>query len=72
MRLSRLWTADWWRPDYLRYVLGPCREYYSTSLIVSWFMAVLCRATGHGPVVWFNPSGMEPDYTCQRCGDDLE
>ncbi len=31
-----------------------------------------CRLRGHPyPVVWFNPTGMEPDMTCSNCGDYL-
>lgn len=37
------------------------------------FRAFFCRMRGHPyGVVWFNPSGFEPDMTCRNCGDDLD
>lgn len=30
-----------------------------------------CRARGHDDIVFYNPSGFEPDYHCKRCGEDL-
>ena len=34
--------------------------------------AIACRAKGHPcGVMWFNPSGYEPNMTCLNCGDDL-
>ena len=32
----------------------------------------ICRAQNHKcGVVWYNPSGLEPDMHCRNCGDDL-
>lgn len=33
---------------------------------------LFCRVRKHPyGVVWFNPSGTEPDMSCKNCGDDL-
>jgi hypothetical protein len=33
---------------------------------------IICRAKGHpAGVVYYNPTGFEPDMTCKNCGDDL-
>ena len=34
---------------------------------------VLCRIRNHpyGPV-YFNPGGLEPDYRCKNCGDNIQ
>jgi hypothetical protein len=38
----------------------------------SWPRAIVCRMRNHPKgVVWFNPSGLEPDMHCKNCGDDL-
>ena len=31
-----------------------------------------CGLVGHGELVFYNPSGYEPDYACKRCGIDTE
>ena len=44
------------------------RKNSDTSLIKT----IVCRAKGHScGVVWFNPSGLEPDMHCRNCNDDL-
>jgi hypothetical protein len=30
-----------------------------------------CRVRGHPGVFWYNVGGLEPDMTCERCGEDL-
>ena len=31
-----------------------------------------CRLRGHPKgIVYYNPNGLEPDYTCRNCGDGL-
>ena len=39
---------------------------------VPWLKVIWCRWNGHpAGIVYYNPSGLEPDYTCRCCGDDL-
>ena len=53
---------------WLKYLFAPRRW----GNEVSWFTVIKCRWQGHPHgVLWFNPSGMEPDMTCTNCGDDL-
>ncbi len=34
--------------------------------------AIICRAKGHPEgIVFYNPTGIEPDTSCKNCGDDL-
>lgn len=58
----RLWfSLAWWK-----YLLS--KPAWSSSRIKSF----ICRARNHPKgVVWFNPSGTEPDMRCKICGDDL-
>jgi len=33
---------------------------------------IICRIRGHPyGVVWYNVSGLEPDMSCNNCGEDL-
>ena len=32
---------------------------------------IICRAKGHEGIVFYNPSGLEPDYHCKNCGEFL-
>ncbi len=39
---------------------------------ISWITVIICRARKHPcGVLWFNANSLEPDMTCQKCGDDL-
>lgn len=52
--------------EFLKYLLEKKSE------DVSWFKVMLCRFNGHKhSVIWYNPTGMEPDMHCRNCGDDL-
>lgn len=32
----------------------------------------ICRLKGHpNGIIYFNPSGFEPNYQCKDCGDEL-
>lgn len=54
-------TKEWWS-----YLFQPKAE------DISWFATLKCRLENHScGVVWYNPSGWEPDMTCKNCGDDL-
>jgi len=38
----------------------------------TYFRSFICRALNHPAGVWYvNAHGLEPDYTCKNCGDDL-
>ena len=40
--------------------------------LVDLWRSIHCRLGGHAAgVVWYNPSGFEPDYSCKTCGDFL-
>ncbi len=58
----RLWFhLSWWK------YLFEKKDPYE-----SWFTVLWCRMRGHPyGVVWYNPGGMEPDMSCNGCGDDL-
>ncbi len=85
--MTRTWTqaivdayyvaVKWGRLDWWRVLLSPCERpgwlgwrWYHPPL--AYLNAVWCRARNHPyQVVWFNPNGLEPDMTCEGCGDDL-
>lgn len=58
-----MWLSiEWWK-----YLLSPKNSKY-----VSWFEVIRCRANNHKcGVIWYNPTGLEPDMECKNCGDDL-
>ena len=38
----------------------------------NWIRRLICRAKGHPCGPWYyNPGGLEPDMTCQDCGDEI-
>lgn len=64
-------TKDWWE-----YLLAPISNARSSSSLYWQARARLktasCRARGHPyGVYWYKSTGMEPDMTCNNCGDDL-
>lgn len=56
----------WLSPTWWAILLGePAR---GTNL----WTAFWCRAKAHPcGTVFFNPGGLEPDYSCKNCGDNL-
>lgn len=64
--LLRIFYPSWWA-----FVFGPMESRYDDEW--HWRLRVIwCRIRGHrAGVVWFNPSGYEPDMTCKCCGEDL-
>jgi hypothetical protein len=53
---------DWFSRGWWAYLLGGC-----TGWRHFW-----CRVKGHpNGVRWFNVGGLEPDYRCRDCGEDL-
>lgn len=62
-------TRSWWR--YL-FAPVPRNRYGFFGRLRDRWTSFICRARGHPyGVVWYNPSGFEPDMTCKNCGDDL-
>lgn len=64
------WTSYFY-PGFWQYVFEPVKTRYNDErfyqLRVWW-----CRLRGHpSGIVFYNPSGYEPDYTCKGCGEDL-
>jgi hypothetical protein len=63
-----LWAEllTWFRPSWWKYLLEPPRGGLGR------LATIRCRAMGHpcGPV-WYNCSGLEPDWRCRDCGDNL-
>lgn len=58
---------DWWK-----YLLGPMQGVRCNDETFWRLRVIVCRAKGHpGGVVFYNPSGWEPDMHCLNCGDDL-
>ena len=56
---------SWWKYLFHKINWADWRE-------INPFAHVACRAKGHPQgVVWYNPSGLEPDMHCKNCGDDL-
>ena len=52
----------WLSPSWYSYLFKPWKGWRT----------VICRVGGHKcGVVWYNPTGLEPDMHCQNCGDDL-
>lgn len=60
----------WFYKEWYQYLFAP-RRYKD----ISWFDVILCRMNGHkdATVPWFqyDRNKLEPDMTCNRCGDDL-
>lgn len=64
---SRSWWLSMLRPSWWSYLFAP-----KADPEYSWLEVVRCRAKVHpAGVIWHNPNGLEPDYTCLGCGDDL-
>lgn len=60
----KVFTLAWWR-----YVLDDSR---ADKGCANWLARVMCRWRGHPAGVWFyNVGGLEPDYRCKGCGEDL-
>lgn len=58
--------APWLSKNWWKYLFAPKAE------DVSWWVTFNCRRKGHPcGIVFYNPSGYEPDTTCRDCGDDL-
>ena len=59
-------SIGWWK-----FLLSGVKVYNSDTGL--WFFQhIWCRANGHpSGVVWYNPSGLEPDMRCRNCYDDL-
>lgn len=61
----------WFCPSWWRYICGPMKSRYNDE----WYWKLRmcwCRIRGHPRgVVWYNPTGFEPDMTCKDCGEDL-
>jgi len=58
------WFSIWW----YKYLFAKPSNYFD----VSWFTAIWCRLRNHpAGVVYYNPSGWEPNYHCKNCGDEL-
>lgn len=57
-----LWTTTWFTKSWYQYLFEkPCN-----------IRTIICRARGHAGVIFYNPSGSEPDMTCKFCDDDLD
>lgn len=57
-------TKGWWS-----YIFAPVED--SEGFLYR-LRVYRCRWLGHPyGVVWYNPQGLEPDMTCNNCGDDL-
>ena len=62
-RITRWVRWSWWR-----YVLSaPQKRNPTPRRFVAW-----CRLRGHpNGYIYFNPGGMEPDYRCKDCLEDI-
>ena len=46
--------------------------YCDNNIIIDWCKRFKCRWNNHpAGIVYYNPNGYEPDYTCKNCGDEL-
>jgi hypothetical protein len=54
-------TINWWK-----YLLQKSKG------DIGYIRTFLCRVKGHpSGIVYYNPGGIEPDYHCRNCDDDL-
>lgn len=66
-KFTRWFTVSWWG-----HIFAPIKvsRYHD-----EWFpriRTVWCRIRGHpAGIVFYNPGGLEPDYRCKNCGEDL-
>lgn len=59
------WFTYWWY-EYL-FGNGLFRDGFKYGI-----ERLICRYRGHPcGVVFYNPSGWEPDYSCKNCGDEI-
>lgn len=61
------WLSPWW----YQYLFSDLKWAYGEA----WYWplkVIVCRIKGH-PRGWvyYNPGGMEPDYSCKDCGDEI-
>lgn len=57
------WFDIWW---YKILFAKPARD-------TGWLKAIWCRLRNHpAGIVYYNPSGFEPNYHCKNCGDELD
>lgn len=67
----RWFTRWWWAYLFER----PCARgimYGSDEWFNGWPRRLWCRMRGHPAGPWYyNPGGMEPDWHCKNCGDEL-
>jgi len=62
--------TKWFNKEWYKYLFAKKDPYWSDE--VSWFTVLQCRYKGHPyGVVYYNATGLEPDYHCKNCGDDL-
>ena len=57
----------WFLKSWWIYLLKPSSDYYKTSL----WTAFKCRVKGHEGIIFYDPSGLESNFHCKNCGDDL-
>ena len=61
-------------PSWYAYMFRRADEpYYASNWwIVDWAIRLWCRLRGHpAGIVFYNVGGLEPDYTCKGCGDQI-
>lgn len=62
----RFHGKHWLTLDWYKYVFKPKNEDFS------WRETLNCRINGHQKgVAWYNVSGLEPDMSCNGCGDNI-
>lgn len=73
-RLNEIIFPRWLSFEWWKYILSPRQKYryggfYSDA---SWLDVVICRIKGHPHgCFWYNPNGLEPDYHCKDCGEEI-
>lgn len=62
---NKWFNIDWWK-----YILE--KPKHPNYRDVGRITIIICRIKNHPcGVIWYNPSGFEPDMHCRNCGEDL-
>ena len=61
--------TKWFNRDWWQYLFEKPVDGWTLSNI---WCSFNCRRMGHpAGIIYFNAGGLEPDYTCRGCGDNL-
>jgi len=61
--------CKWFSSHWYRYLFSGFEDCYDFREVI---LRIICRIKGHPRgMIYFNPSGFEPDYRCKDCFEEL-